>query len=279
LAGYSNVTGDFNTFLGATAGNNSTGHQNTFIGMAAGLGNTTGSNNVSVGFSSAWSNTTGQDNVFIGHNSGQYMTAGSQNVFIGRESGRTSLGSGNIFIGYQAGHSELGSNKLYINNDASSTPLIYGDFSTRYLTFSGKVGINITPTYLIHLSGGAYSDGATWTNASDENLKENFESLDGGEILGLINKLPVTRWNYKADDQVIKHIGPVAQDFYSLFGLGNDNKSISSIDPSGVALVAIKELSKENKAMKEQIESYKSQLQTLQEEVEQIKAMLAKGGE
>jgi hypothetical protein len=189
------------------------------------------------------------------------------------------LGSGNIFIGYQAGHSELGSNKLYIDNGAISDPLIYGDFSARYLTFNGKVGINITPTHLIHLSGGAYSDGATWTNASDENLKENFENLDGGEILGLIDELTVTKWNYKADDQVIKHIGPVAQDFYSLFGLGNDDKSISSIDPSGVALVAIKELSKENKAMKEQIESYKSQLQILQEEVAQIKAMLAKDGE
>jgi len=110
-------------------------------------------------------------------------------------------------------------------------------------------------------------------------LKENFEPLDGAMIINLIDQLPVTKWNYKTDNPSIKHIGPVAQDFYSLFSLGNDDKSISSVDPSGVALVAIKELSKENKVMKEQIESYKSQVQTLQEEVEQIKAMLAKGGE
>jgi hypothetical protein len=267
------------------AGYKSTGAQNTFIGMSAGSANTTGNFNVYIGSNSARDNTTGQENVFVGNNSGQYITAGSQNVFIGKEAGRFNSGSGNIFIGYLAGYSETGSNKLYIDNGNTSYPFIYGDFSAGYLTFNEKVGINITPTHLIHLSGGAYSDGATWTNASDENLKENFENVDGGEILGLINELTVTRWNYKADDQAIKHIGPVAQDFYSLFGLGNDDKSISSIDPSGIALVAIKELSKENRARKEQIESYKSendnlksQLQSLQEKVNKIEAMLAKGG-
>ena len=40
------------------------------------------------------------------------------------------------------------------------------------------------------------------------------------------------------------HIGPMAQDFYKLFNLGNDDKSISTIDPSGIALAAIKEQQK-----------------------------------
>ena len=69
----------------------------------------------------------------------------------------------------------------------------------------------------------------------------------------VIEKLPVMQWNYKSDNPDIKHIGPVAQDFYTLFGLGNDNKSISSIDPSGIALIGIKELSKQNYQMKEEI--------------------------
>jgi hypothetical protein len=58
------------------------------------------------------------------------------------------------------------------------------------------------------------------------------------------------KWNYKSDNQGIKHIGPVAQDFYSLFGLGNNNTSISTVDPSGVVLVAIKELSRQNRSFK-----------------------------
>ena len=38
----------------------------------------------------------------------------------------------------------------------------------------------------------------------------------------------------------------MAQDFYSLFGLGKDNKSISTIDASGIALAAIQELYKKS---------------------------------
>ena len=60
-----------------------------------------------------------------------------------------------------------------------------------------------------------------------------------------IDTLPITRWNYKSENSSIKHIGPVAQDFYAIFGLGNDNTSISTIDPAGVALLGIQALSKQ----------------------------------
>ena len=52
--------------------------------------------------------------------------------------------------------------------------------------------------------------------------------------------MDITRWKYKGTDEY--HIGPMAQDFYALFNVGVDDKRISSIDPSGVALVAIKAL-------------------------------------
>ena len=45
------------------------------------------------------------------------------------------------------------------------------------------------------------------------------------------------KWNYKGSDET--HIGPIAEDFYRIFGVGVDEKSISTIDPSGVALAAI----------------------------------------
>ncbi len=43
----------------------------------------------------------------------------------------------------------------------------------------------------------------------------------------------------------------MAQDFYALFDLGNDDKSISTIDPAGIALVAVQQLKKENDELKE----------------------------
>jgi hypothetical protein len=40
----------------------------------------------------------------------------------------------------------------------------------------------------------------------------------------------------------VRHLGPTAQDFYEVFGLGDDEKYISTVDADGVALVAIQAL-------------------------------------
>jgi len=49
-------------------------------------------------------------------------------------------------------------------------------------------------------------------------------------------------WNYKAQDPSIRHIGPMAQDFYGAFSYGEDNKYINTLDADGVALAAIQGL-------------------------------------
>lgn len=53
--------------------------------------------------------------------------------------------------------------------------------------------------------------------------------------------LPLTEWNYKSD-AAIKHFGPMAQDFHAAFGLGTDDKHISTVDDDGVELAAIQGL-------------------------------------
>ncbi len=40
-----------------------------------------------------------------------------------------------------------------------------------------------------------------------------------------------------------RHIGPMAQDFHAAFGVGEDDRYISTVDASGVALAAIQGLS------------------------------------
>jgi hypothetical protein len=78
----------------------------------------------------------------------------------------------------------------------------------------------------------------------DRDTKENFADVDRAALLQKVASLPITQWNYKIDGNGIKHIGPVAQDFYSVFGVGYDDKSIAAIDEAGIALVAIQELNK-----------------------------------
>lgn len=113
------------------------------------------------------------------------------------------------------------------------------------LTGTGNVGVGTTTPTLgpLTMASGAYvTAGGTWTNASDRNLKENFASVTPASILEKIINLPIAKWNYKREDASITHLGPTAQDFYASFGLGGSDTSISTIDPSGVALVGIKAL-------------------------------------
>lgn len=123
--------------------------------------------------------------------------------------------------------------------------------ATRFkITNSGNLAINTTETsnpITVGTDGtngnGAFlSAGGQWTNVSSKDTKTNFNYLDAKEILDKINKLQISKWSYKLENPNIQHIGPIAEDFYSLFEVGNDNKHISSIDPSGVALLGIQGL-------------------------------------
>ncbi len=94
----------------------------------------------------------------------------------------------------------------------------------------------------LNTSTGAYlSSSGTWTNASDRNLKEGFEPIDGARLLDRVARLPITSWQYRSAPGV-RHIGPMAQDFYALFSVGDSDTAISTIDPAGIALATIQEL-------------------------------------
>jgi hypothetical protein len=121
---------------------------------------------------------------------------------------------------------------------------------------------------ITHSSGAKLTAGGVWTNASDENLKENFKSVNGGDLLEKIDELPIQQWNYKNEPDSVVHIGPTAQDFKSVFGVGENDKTISTIDPSGIALAGIKELHKENNELRAQNEELKKQLEDLKKKID-----------
>jgi Chaperone of endosialidase len=113
------------------------------------------------------------------------------------------------------------------------------------ITSNGNVGIGLNvknPTEALQMADGAYENGGVWTNASDRNLKENFAAIDNAQLLSKIDSMAIESWNYKAEGKAVRHLGPVAQDFYSAFGLGQDDKHISTVDEGGVALAAVQEL-------------------------------------
>lgn len=81
-----------------------------------------------------------------------------------------------------------------------------------------------------------------WSTLSDRAAKLGFQRADPEEILRKVRELPVGYWSYRTQDPGIRHIGPTAQDFRSAFGLGEDDKHISTVDADGVILAAIQGL-------------------------------------
>lgn len=128
---------------------------------------------------------------------------------------------------------------------------------------------------LINTSSGAYlTTGGAWTDASDRNLKENFTSVNTAELLTKLKTLEISNWNYKSENPNIKHIGPVAQDFYAAFGVGNDDKSISTIDPAGIALATIQELEKRTSYLQMENQSLKEKIALLEQNLKKLEELL-----
>jgi len=76
-------------------------------------------------------------------------------------------------------------------------------------------------------------------------MKTAVTMLDDAAVLAKVAALPVSEWSYTAERRV-RHVGPMAQDFYAAFRVGEDDRHITSIDEDGVALAAIKALVAEN---------------------------------
>ncbi|MET7257936.1 tail fiber domain-containing protein [Dyadobacter fermentans] len=121
---------------------------------------------------------------------------------------------------------------------------------------------------VISTSTGAYlSTGGEWTNVSDVNKKHRFGKISYEEVLEKLRKLPVTSWSYKTDGENIRHIGPMAQDFYAAFGLGNDNRSIGTVDADGVALAGIKALEERTRNLAAELENLKADNAALRQQM------------
>jgi len=82
-------------------------------------------------------------------------------------------------------------------------------------------------------------------------------------VLDKVASLPVTEWNYKTDNKGVQHIGPMAQDFRAAFQLSADDKHISVIDESGVALAAIQGL---NQKLEEQAKEKDTEIADLRKQ-------------
>jgi hypothetical protein len=133
------------------------------------------------------------------------------------------------------------------------------------------VAMSVEKNKNIHFypSGGGscnLSNGASgWSCSSDRDLKENFTEIDKQEILDHLSSMPVTMWNMKGTD--VKHIGPVAQDFYAAFSVGEDERHINTVDANGVSLAAIQ-------ALYDIVKADRDIIKKQQQEIDELKSMI-----
>jgi hypothetical protein len=121
--------------------------------------------------------------------------------------------------------------------------------------------------------------GGSWSSISDRNVKDHFASVDTKALLAHVLELPITTWNYKAQDTSIRHIGPMAQDFFAAFNVGEDDKHITGIDEGGVALAAVQGLNQklelELGQLRAELQSKDAQLTAQQKQIDQLAVQLA----
>ena len=110
-----------------------------------------------------------------------------------------------------------------------------GDFYIRDLT-QGTIPFRIAGTT------GNVTILGTLTQGSDRFTKRDIVPVEPRKILEKLAALPIATWTRKTDPASARHLGPMAQDFAAIFGLGDDERSISTLDMAGVSMAAIQAL-------------------------------------
>ena len=183
---------------------------------------------------------------------GKYATA------FGDES--TADGINSTVFGYRADAN--GKSGCFVFADASSTVRTYCSNNNQFLVRASGGTIlysNVGMTAGVTLASG----GGSWSSVSDKNKKEHFKKENPDLILEKINQIEITSWNYKTQSSNIRHIGPMAQDFYNSFQFGESDTTITTIDMDGVSLIAIQALSQKT-----------IELQKKAEEIEKLTAIV-----
>ena len=91
--------------------------------------------------------------------------------------------------------------------------------------------------------------------------------VDGASVLSRLKGIEVSTWNYISEGRNVRHMGPMAEDFFKAFQLGTGNASIGVQDLTGVSLAAIKELNQRT----DELQQRTAEVEQLRDQVNQLR--------
>ncbi len=150
---------------------------------------------------------------------------------------------------------------IHLDDDANST--------SEFAIYNGTNGKILTIT-----EAGNLSTLGTINGSSDINRKEKITQVDNRSILDKVATLSISEWQFIGEEG--RHIGPMVQDFYAAFGLGQGETTIATVDADGIAFAAIQELKKENDLLKLENEIVKKHILEIQNQMLQIQKIKRK---
>lgn len=294
--GPNQVWDSFSTIGGGS--NNRTGSQDVDVNNAA-FGTIAGGNGNEVTASygtigGGYDNEAG-DSAFVGGGQANIASGGQSGVVGGQQNEATGFGS---FVGGGRFHVAAGAYSMipggYWSETAGSYAFAGGRRAkanaTGCFVWADSVDADFTcgtsNRFLVRSTGGVFfvtqaspqtgvfvaAGSGTWNSISDRAAKSNIAPVDSVDVLERLAAVPVSIWNYSAQPEAVRHIGPMADDFHAAFGVGDDPRAISVVDAQGVALAAIQGLHKLVREKDEEIGGLRRELEALKDEVRRIAA-------
>lgn len=153
-----------------------------------------------------------------------------------------------------------GDTAMIFENSASADRWSIGSSGTDFIW--NNQGSANTEMQLNGSSGNLAIEGSL-SQGSSRTIKTGIAPVNAKDMLARVAALPLAEWQYTTDLGV-RHVGPMAEDFYATFGLGADSAHIAPSDQAGVALAAVQALNQVVNDKNTEISELKARLEALE---------------
>jgi hypothetical protein len=197
--------------------------------------------------------------------------AGQGSVALGYRT--SALGNYSVALGYRASsnvscptHAGTSCTGTFAAGDESTTDSVRNQADNEFrIRYNGGIRLRVSTAANGNTPGAGGNVGCdltvavpSWTCASSRTLKENYLAVDGEDVLARIRAMPITTWSMIGGDRSVRHLGPVAEDFYHAFGLGLGETTIGLGDIDGVNLAGVKALEARTAELRREMDARES---------------------